>query len=495
MIRTVREWLALALLCVLPLHALLVTVLTKMIAGPGHAPLASLALWKEGVLAVLLTLAFVELWPRIVSSDDRDSPWSMDSLDWCVVFGLLLAVVTSYVVGAQSTSFANLLHLHFSSADKRFLVGLKYDFLPLFVFVALRRVPWSDAWLRRALVALVGVGTIIGAYALVTLFLPDSFFTNLGYSDQHSLYFANGPLAAFQQVEGSAVRRAQSTLSGPNQLGLWLLIPLSSVLFLCVAALRRRLKQGVKINLFSSVALFIATLAVLIGIGLSLSRTAWVAAALMILAMLVMLAIRSVRSGRHQLLCVGTLVVVLLGIGGGGYGVTRFMPNLVIRLQSGSDHLAKPLAAIATMRAHPFGLGLGTAGPASNAFSDTCVFLPLGADFRWANGRTDICVFIGSARKLPPGKVCECPVLTENWYLQEGVEMGYLGFLFSVVLALFILFPLLRTSIGDPTFAPLLAFFGLSVAGLLLHSFEDSAVAYTTWILLAAAIPVALPRK
>ena len=142
------------------------------------------------------------------------------------------------------------------------------------------------------------------------------------------------------------------------------------------------------------------------------------------------------------------------------------------------------------MRAHPLGMGLGSAGPASNAFSDTCVFLPLGADFRWANGRTDICVFIGSARKLPPGKVCDCPVLTENWYLQEGVEMGYLGLLFSLALAALTLFPILRTAAIDPKFAVLLAFLGLSAAGLLLHSFEDSAVAYTTWILLAAALPV-----
>ena len=61
MLSRVREWLALVLVGFLPFHALFVTVLTNLIAGPGHAPLGILALWKEAVLLIVLILAFLEI--------------------------------------------------------------------------------------------------------------------------------------------------------------------------------------------------------------------------------------------------------------------------------------------------------------------------------------------------------------------------------------------------------------------------------------------------
>ena len=60
MLQRSRERLVWILLGLLPLHALLVTVGTKLIAGPGQAPLAMLALWKEAVLGVILLIALVE---------------------------------------------------------------------------------------------------------------------------------------------------------------------------------------------------------------------------------------------------------------------------------------------------------------------------------------------------------------------------------------------------------------------------------------------------
>jgi hypothetical protein len=39
-----------------------------------------------------------------------------------------------------------------------------------------------------------------------------------------------------------------------------------------------------------------------------------------------------------------------------------------------------------------------------------------------------------------------------------------------------------------------LAFLGISIAGLFLHSWEDAAIAYALWLLIAAALPVAAKR-
>jgi hypothetical protein len=56
----IRENLALILLALLPLHALLITVGTKLIAGPNQAPLTVLALWKEVLLLLIFGLCFLE---------------------------------------------------------------------------------------------------------------------------------------------------------------------------------------------------------------------------------------------------------------------------------------------------------------------------------------------------------------------------------------------------------------------------------------------------
>ena len=497
MLRVVRERLAIGLIMLLPFHALFVTVFTKMIAGPGHAPLSYLAVWKEVFLAILLLLAFLELWPKIRSSEDADSPWTLDAIDWCILLGLVLAVVTSYVVGGQSTSFQNLLHGQLSLTDKRFLLGFKYDFLPLVMFAVLRRLPWSEAWMHHALLALLAVGAVVGVYGLVTLKLPMSYFLSLGYSDQTSLYFASGPLAAFQQVEGSLVRRAQSTFSGPNQFGLWLLIPFGAALWSFGNIVRGWLEAR-RIG-FSAcfVLLLFLTACIKLGILVSLSRTAWIAAGAMTIVFLVYLFFRSLRAGRRRIFMATVLVLTTVAVAGTGFAAVKMMPGLLVRLQSGAGHLEKPRQAIKLINEHPFGMGLGTAGPASNALSDTCVFLPLGSDYAWAKPRKDICLFLGGVRKLPPGKVCECPLLTENWYLQLGVEMGVLGLVFSVVLMLLVIASGRHLPSRSPRIWVLLAFVGLSVAGLFLHAFEDSAVAYTIWLLLAAAVPArsVLPAK
>ena len=213
-LQRIRESLALLLIILLPFHALLVTVLTKVIAGRGHAPLGRLAVWKEGVLAVILCLAVVEIIllvkQRSASSAQR---LALDVLDYLIFILIFLSFVL----------FAYRLPLSASS----FIYGFKYDLLPLIAFLILRRVAWSEVFLERIMKMLLIVGGIVAAYGILTLFLPASFFHFLGYSDAHSLYLPDQSLSAFQQISNSALKRIQGPMSGPNQLGIWLLIPIA----------------------------------------------------------------------------------------------------------------------------------------------------------------------------------------------------------------------------------------------------------------------------
>lgn len=203
MVQRSREWLTILLIGLLPLHALLVTILTKMLLGAGNAPLPLLALWKEALLAVILILALIEIAQQ--KKKGLKEFFAPDKLDVCILALLLLSVV----VGVFTQEYW-----------KQYLLGFKYDFVPLLAFMILRRVPWTERCLELLIKVILWVGGAVALYGFLGMALPMEYFRALGYSDLHSLYLPGGPLAAFQQLGDSGLRRIQSTLSGPNQLGL-----------------------------------------------------------------------------------------------------------------------------------------------------------------------------------------------------------------------------------------------------------------------------------
>jgi O-antigen ligase len=320
------------------------------------------------------------------------------------------------------------------------------------------------------------IGALAAAYGIATLFIPFSFFTSIGYSDLHSLYQPTSSIASFQFLEGTDVRRMQSFMSGPNQFGLWLLLPAAAGLQLLLKSVRERRKLDSVLYAVLETLFFSALV-------LTYSRSAWIGAAVILVAFGSLRLRRCITSALHR-----SLVLVGVGIVAGFALViaVNLWPDVLIRAQSFKGHFEKPIEALHTMQNHPFGLGLGTAGPASNRLSDTCVFLPLGADYSWTKAHPNLCVFLGGVRKLPAGKACECPLLTENWYLQWGVEMGYAGFLLALAITGLALWYGCIAFGDDTRLIPVLAFLGIATGGLFLHSFEDAAVAYSLWLLLAA---------
>ena len=465
MLQRSRERLVWILLGLLPLHALLVTVGTKLIAGPGQAPLAMLALWKEAVLGVILLIALVETVRklRIENGELR-----IDRIDLLIAALLLWSIIQPII-----------LHSQFSILNYAF--GFKYDFLPLVAFLILRRVPWSSRFISTGGAVLLGVGVLVSVYGLAAMVLPMSWFTALGYSDLHSLYVPGGPLAPFQQIESIGIRRMQSTFSGPNQMGVWLLIPFSILL-----ANAKRQKPNAKYTL-----LFGAWFLVLGALILTFSRSAWIAAAVIsVAAVWKHLPRKYLLPATCSLL---TLVVIAIAA----------FPSVILRATSSAGHIDRPLQALQIMKEHPLGLGLGSAGPASNRFSDACVDLPAGSDASWAQAHPQLCVFVGGNQIQPADHACSCPLLPENWYLQIGVELGWIGFVLYLTLVILLLRHLMKLriengelrikfSILHSQFSITLAFLGISIAAFFLHAWEDSAVAYTVWLLIAALAPVSV---
>jgi hypothetical protein len=454
MLQRFRETLTLALIGLLPFHALLVTVLTRVIAGPGHAPLTVLALWKEVLLGIILFLAIVEAvfsFRRVVSGQwSVVRWWKIDLLDGSIIAFTVIALLVSWTARAPLGSLA---------------LGIRYDLLPLAAFVVLRRVPWSEAFMRRALSVLLWVGCAIAAYALLTLVLPDAFFRALGYSDLHSLYVPGGPIAAFQHLGGLGIPRLQGPMSGPNQLGLWLLLPLT------IALLRWAYSE--RFDALRLVPLLLIGLA----IDGSFSRSAWIASGVILIIVLAGARhgslVRKVGAGFIVLAVAGALVLLVL------------KPDVVLRAASSRDHWLKPVQAMRVIAAHPIGLGLGAAGPASNRVSDACVHLEAGADASWAQAHPQLCVFVGGRKVQPAERACRCPFLPENWYLQIGVETGVIGLILYLGVIALVLFRLRRASM-----TVFLWFVGVSVAGMFLHAWEDPALAFTAWAMAGVVSPL-----
>ncbi len=450
MLQRLREWFTLGLVALLPFHAFAVTVLTRAVAGPGHAPLAAIAVWKDVLLLVILVLAVIEMLPRLRSS------LRLDRLDLLVLLLCLAALAVTLVHRPEKAVL---------------LLAIKYDLVPPVMFVLLRRVPWSPWFRARLRHVLVSVGALVAALGLLTILLPTGAFTWLGYSDLHSLYVPGGPLAPYQQIGNSWLRRIQSTMSGPNQLGLWLLLPLG---FLLPSLLRRTWNRST----------LLATVLLGLCLALTFSRAAWIGAVVM--AVLCLVRAFSLRKYRRFFVWGGTALLTIALL------LTVLFPQVLFRLSSTRGHLEKPLQAMQRIWDAPFGLGLGEAGPASNRYRDACVFLRPQDDPAWAKAQPSLCVFLGTTQVQPVDRVCHCPFLTENWYLQLGVELGVAGLLLSLLLT-FALIAALRVRWkqgADPLAdAAFLAFLGVSIGALFLHAWEDAAVATTGWLLVAVALP------
>lgn len=448
MFQKLRERLALLLIALLPFHALFVTFGTKLIEGQNHAPMAALAIWKEALLGLILMIGVVEiLWSKRLAISDKRSVWRMDLIDG-LILALLIVALTLFASGHPTSLHA-------------FLLGFRYDFVPLVALVILRRVPWSDRFLPLAFKTLLWCGTIVAGYGLITIALPMSFFTVLGYSDLHSLYVADGPVAAFQQIGGSALRRLQSTMSGPNQLGLWLLLPLT------IAMLKKQ--RG-------------AFVLIIVALFATLSRDAVLAFAVIVTAILwKRLPHRKFFRVAGTVLAVACIVAVVS---------IRIAPSVLLRSGSTIDHITRPLESLRLIALHPLGLGLSAAGPASNRLHETCVFLKKGDDPSWASDRPQLCVFVGGKQVQPVSHDCDCPLLPENWYVQIGVELGVLGLVLYMALIIVILRRLTRG-----TAVIFLIFLAVSVAALFLHAWEDAALAYTLWMLIAAQQNPFRPRS
>lgn len=402
------------IMLLLPLHAFLSTW-----GGTAIGPLLVWKSWKEIALALLVPFVAVYclLEPEVVKL-----LWSRWFNKLIVVYVALHLVLAFFSQASMSAVVAGLL------MNLRFLAMVTLGQL-----IAASDHPWVHklkAWLGPWLLWVM-IGLSIVAILQVTV-LPKDFFAWFGYNKDTTI-------APVTLVDNNPnVLRAFATMRGPNTLGAYLLIPLAFGLY-CLTQRRRRA---------------LATVAALLGIlalVLTDSRSAWLGAGAMVLAMGGLFMPRQVFITWAKRLIIPVIVILaLLGWAAVNVPALRLAifhssPGDPTLTEGSTDaHWAATWQGIKGVIAAPLGTGPGSAGPAS---------------FYNTKGG---------------------PRLSEDYFVQIGQEAGVLGMLLFLAISFLVAKALWQTK--TPAAQLLLAsFIGINVINIFLHGWADDPTAMTWW--------------
>ncbi|KKU80475.1 MAG: hypothetical protein UY05_C0006G0009 [Candidatus Peregrinibacteria bacterium GW2011_GWA2_47_7] len=412
----------------LPLHALLVTVLNFKLEVT-EVPLLITA-WKEIVIALLTVFA-------IVNIVRKKTTLRIDTVSVLILLYLGLGILSYFV------------H-EYEFGLKQWIFGMRFDFSFLIAFLIFRHLGFSENQRAQLIKLLLLSSAIAVGYGLLTfvvfLFVDPAMLTYLGFRNDWSTFIPGEALAFCQRLENTGFCRLQSTFAGPNQYGIFLVFLAGAVWF---SSFKEISILRYKNNLLATIA---------ISLLLTLSRSAWIgfmAAVGMAVVVFYGDEIKNSIKKRRAMLMVVMVSMVIMAVAALTIPSVR---HAIIRPGSTSGHFQNAYIATERMWKHPFGEGLATVGPASSYFHK-------------------------------PGEAFH----PENWYLQVGIEMGWIGmalFLAIIVLMAQRLFKeRLKMSAGVPLGKiALFGLCGIAIAGLFLHSFEDA----PTTLLIFSVIGMAL---
>lgn len=391
----------------------------------------ALRLWKEGLLAVC-TVGSIYL----IAADHKIRSHTLTRrLVWLIFAYMLLSVVWGLLALNQHDVTAKAL-------GYGLIVNLRYLVFFLIAWMAALRLGRLRAnW--QWLVYWPAVAVVV--FGLIQIFiLPNDFLSHFGY-DASTIQ----PIETINHNQHYV--RFFSTLRGANPLGAYLVIPISLVTVLLTRARRYNWGQLV----FLAMALVV--------LFFTFSRSAWVGAGLSVVTVL-FLSRLSRRSQQIGLAAAACLVVAGAALAVGFRHDMNF-ENFILHTQTNSavpttsdqGHLSALKNGLSDLRHSPLGDGPGTAGPAS-VYNDH------------------------------PSRIAE------NYYIQIGQEVGWLGLVMFILINLGVGY-LLFLRRGDPLALSLFAsLIGITFINMLSHAWTDDTLAYVWWGLAGIAMVAAKPQ-
>lgn len=292
---------------------------------------------------------------------------------------------------------------------------------------------WLEPWLLSTMLFLA-----IIAIAQVTV-LPKEFLESFGYRFADPAAQIDGTIAPYILVDSNEdALRAFATMRGPNTLGAFLILPL----ILAIMAVKREPR-----NVLAGLSLGLGIVALVA----TSSRSAWLGF-LVALATLILLWIPAKKIWKSfvwwfvPLVCMG---VILLGL-----AVSVPVIRLAVFHSSQGDisltegsidkHFQATKEGIHDVLDHPFGQGVGTAGPAS---------------FYWPAN----------------------PSIAENYFVQLAQEVGFQGLVLFLAINLVVVHRLgkLRRAMWPRLL--LASWVGLTIVNFFLHGWADDPTSMIWW--------------
>lgn len=408
----------------MPFHAFL----TTWLAGNSDFLLWARA-WKEVFLAVLF---FIGLYYFVIDSKLRSTIWSRTINKLILAYGIWLLFV-SVLVSRDADSLVQ---------------GLAINMRFFTVFVLMQVVLFYQPISRKLVYKLITIPAIgVVLFGLMQMFvLPRDFLTRFNYNK-------NTTIPPFFTIDEQLTNlRYASTLSGPNTLGAYLLLPL-----LFITERTRRLLIDMKKASWTQpilhISFFVFLIITLYGTH---SRSAWLATAIS-LAVYALFVVPD--KWRTALVAIGLGFTLVAGIGTYQYRDTQFVQDVILHddpveggeVSSNAGHLEALQTGVEDIVEEPFlGCGVGCAGPASVRAEEIKI--------------------------------------SESYYLQVGQEAGVVALGLFITLVLLVgkeLYKKRKDSLALIMFASLI---GLSVANLLLHTWADDTLAISWWSVAAIAL-------
>jgi O-antigen ligase len=321
------------------------------------------------------------------------------------------------------------------------IVNLRFLFFFALCWLVCQESPVLAVNWRK--LVLIPAMVVVGFGVLQHYVLPNDFLTHFGY----------GPhtITAYQTVDQKPdYVRLQSTLRGPNPLGAYLVVIITALL---VGFRKQRRQQAV------------ALAATLVVMFYTYSRSAW-AGMVVAVASLAYISITSLAL-RKWIAVAGAAIILLFGAGVYLGRHNSVVENTVFHTDSTSrspessnaGRLGALERGVQDVAHEPFGRGPGSAGPAS-------------------------------LRNDHPERIAE------NYYLQIGQEVGWIGLgLFLAINAVISL--LLWQQRKDPLARVLLAsFLGLVIVNMVSHGWTDDTLSLLWWGMAGVALaPLASRAK
>lgn len=316
-----------------------------------------------------------------------------------------------------------------------FLVGIKTNVVPLVLLLCaqISTVWFSNKRIER-IIFIPAVVVVILALIQPYIFHP-TFLQSIGYGSPSS----TGVILAGQYIESAASTvRAFSTLGGPNQLGAYLLVP---TLVAATYLVSKRTWQYLLLTIFFTA-----------GIYVSYSRSALVGFVCGLLVLVGLQLPKNIRALSFGIVGILVTMFILLLLLPSRCVIANVLPKSLIHGScetgqiAGSDlqRVQSQQSGLTAIIVRPLGYGLGSAGPSS----------------------------FYSAK----------PLITENWYLQIGIELGLVGLIAYIVFFIglgkeFYLQAISNIKDNMWPAAGLAILVSVAVASMFLHTWADSTLA------------------